>query len=298
MVTSLKHFIEGTAFELYILEAVRPAIDQQKATTIDLRGLRPVVDVKIGSMISLSDNDVSAYKESLSPLLFGAAWKVLDLLLELSFCSAGLQPKGGEFTIAKKLRLATSKDLEPNTFITCQRVWAALLQLYAATVEHRHCLIHRVATVDPTDGSFGGVDRTNNPLKILTRDEQNAFARVSALIGRSAVEGSLNSRNEDHLKYQLDQLSHHSGAESFNASAVHVPIDVLFELASARGELLLDPTEALNRARSTFPTATHFDLVIDVPDGTNRRLLARAEDCPEGPLIVDLNNLPGWLQFR
>jgi hypothetical protein len=42
MLSTLQDFEEGTAFELYVLERVRPAIEQHGGASIDLRGSKTV----------------------------------------------------------------------------------------------------------------------------------------------------------------------------------------------------------------------------------------------------------------
>ena len=45
MISTQQDFEEGTAFELYVLETVRPAIEQHGGASIDLRGSKTVAEV-------------------------------------------------------------------------------------------------------------------------------------------------------------------------------------------------------------------------------------------------------------
>ena len=94
MITTPQEFEDSTAFELYVLEKVRPAIAQHGGESIDLRDeARTVVSVSICESICASA--VEDLKDELAPLLFGAAWKAFDLLLEfaLNKGAPGLGPR-------------------------------------------------------------------------------------------------------------------------------------------------------------------------------------------------------------
>lgn len=84
----------------------------------------------------------------LRPLAFGAAWKVLDLLVELALTQAGVAAAGGSVTITEKVKRArTAVGLCPPLSSDAP-VWATLTAVYAATEEVRHSLVHRQAEVD------------------------------------------------------------------------------------------------------------------------------------------------------
>ncbi len=298
MITTLQEFEESTAFELYVLETVRPAIEQHDGACIDLRGGKTVAEVSVIFNDSLYAEAVDSLKDKLAPLLFGAAWKVLDLLLEFALTSATLAPARHDWSIAEKQQHAQSASGDKGVLGCSQQVWTAVLSVYAATVEHRHCLIHRTAKVDATSGTLEGVDRGNQPLKPLTRDEQVALAKASGLIARRVVAGGLDRRAEDHLKYYLDLLGAHSGLPRFGISGINAPVDILLTLMNDGGRLILDMSGVVERAREVFQTVAHFNLLIDVPDGSGRRLFAQAEACPPGQTTINLNALPAWLELR
>lgn len=152
--------------------------------------------------------------------------------------------------------------------------------------------------MDATSGALGGVDKENHRLRPITRDEQIAFAKVASLAGRAAGSGGIDRRSEDHLKYHLDQLANLSSMPAFGVGGASAPIDILLSLISENGAFVLDMTGVLEKARKTFTTVAHFDLLIDVPDGSGRSLFAKAEDCPPGKSTIDLQTLPQWLEFR
>jgi hypothetical protein len=211
---------------------------------------------------------------------------------------AGLSPARRDWAIAEKQQHALSASGDLSVLGCSNAVWAAILRVYAGTVEHRHCLVHRTAKVDATSGTLEGVDRNNQPLKPLTREEQAALAKASGLIARSVVAGGMDRRSEDHLKYYLDLLRNHSGSSAFGVGGVNAPVDIKLALAQEDGCFVLDMNGVLERARKTFQTVAHFNLLMDVPDGSGRHLFAQAESCPPGKSTIDLNALPPWLEYR
>lgn len=298
MISTPQEFEEGTAFELYVLETMRPAIEQHGHTNIDLRASKTNVAVGITLTENLSAGAVDQLKDTLAPLLFGAAWKVLDLLLEFALNRAGLRSAHRDWSIADKQQHALEARGDPRVLGCSHPVWATLLQVYARTVEHRHCLVHRTAKVNSTSGVLEGVDRNNQPLKPLTRDEQVALAQVSGLVARGVVGGGIPRRSEDHLKHYLNRLGVHTGLPAFEVGGVSAPVEIKLALVQEDGQFFLDMSAILERVHKTFPTVAHFDLTIDVPDGSGRHLFAQAEACPSGKSLVDLDALPSWLEYR
>lgn len=298
MIVNHQDFEEGTAFELYVLETVRPAIERHGGASIDLRGSATVAAVNVSFSDSISGEALDGLKDQLSPLLFGAAWKVLDLLLEFALNTAGLTSARHDWSIAEKQRHASSGKGDRAVLGCSKEVWQALLSGYANTVEHRHCLVHRTAKVDPATGTLDGVDRNQNPLCSLTRDQQVALAKAAALAARCVLRGGIDKRSEDHLKYQLDQLTLHTGVPAFGVGGAGAPVDILLALSPENGDYFLDMTGALERARRTFATVAHFNILVEVPDGSGRKLFGYAENCPQGRSTIDLAALPPWLAYR
>ena len=300
MIYTKLNFEEATAFELYVLEKFCPVIDKSSTTSIDLR-VRPgnnPTRVSSYSFISLSDTYLVELRKDIAPLLFGAAWKIMDLALEFSLNFNGQRPTGKTWRIDEKQEIAKSKQGDPSILGCSHDTWSALLGVYANTVEHRHCLTHRTAEVDATSGNLHGRYKDGGPLTPLTLEEQLALARVAILVARGIARGKIASRSEEHIKHYLDKLRTHSLAPLFGSGSVSAPIIIQLALSQENGQFALDMTGVIDRARARFQHTTHFDLVIDIPDGSGRRLFAEAENCPTGKQPVDLNALPSWLEYR
>ena len=297
MIATLSDFQDATAFELYTLETVRPVIEPHDGGSIDLRDPTKVV-VGATGFASVSGAAVNRLKDSLSPLLFGAAWKVIDLMLEFTLNKASLTPNGRNWSIAEKESHARSGAGDRSVLGCTQIVWNALLNSYAGTVEHRHCLVHRSAKVDLSTGTLEGKDQKGRALQPLTREQQVSLAKVAGIAARAVAQRGLRSRSEDHLKYYLDQLRAHSAAPAFGVPGASAPVEVFLALTKDNGSYALDMTNVIDRVSQRVPSAPHFDLRVDVPDGSGRQLFAHAEDAPTGKTVLNLEALPTWIQFR
>ncbi|WP_156919349.1 hypothetical protein [Azovibrio restrictus] len=296
MITTPQEFEDSTAFELYVLEKVRPPLEQHGVDSIDLRDEEKTA-VSSSICVSVCASAVEQLKDELTPLLFGAAWKVIDLLLEFALNNRGLSPKSQDWKITEKQNHARNGAGNRCVLGCSPPVWDALLQVYAATVEHRHCLVHRTASIDAA-GTLNGVDRNQQPLTPLSRKEQIAFAKAANLVARAVIAGGITLRSEDHLKFQLDQLTNHSRVIAFGVGEPNAPVEILLSLTNENGQIVLDMSGILERAKKTMPMVHHFDVLMDVPDGSGRRLFAYAENCPEGRSVIDLAALLPWLEYR
>lgn len=297
MISTQQDFEEATAFELYVLERLLPAIEQHKGACIDLRDSKtiPALGISIGS--DLSGAGVEQLKDELAPLLFGAGWKVLDLLVEFALKRAGVIPKKHYWMIEEKQK-HVENGLGDRSILECsQEVWEALLRVYAATVEHRHCLVHRTIKVDVGTGTMEGIDKTQKPLRPLTRNHQAALAKVATLAARGVLEGGIDQRDEDYLKYQLDQLIEHTGLTAFGVGGTSAPATIKLKLDKEDGVFFLDMSGVMETARKTFGSVARFNVLVDVPDGSGRKLSGRAEDCPPGRTNIDLAAPPPWLRY-
>lgn len=303
MISTLQDFEDGTTFELFVLEKICPAIEKRSNEVLDLRSEDEVH--KHSSVVDCADEAVNGLKATLTPLLFGAAWKVLDLLLEYAFDRAGIKPrqhpKPGRpptWKIDEKQKYAQEARGDISVLGCSPGVWTALLLTYAGTVEHRHCLVHRTAKVSEESGVLEGVDRNDLPLKPLTREEQVALAKISGLVARGVLSGRIEQRSEENLKYYLNVLGAHSGFSQFAVGKVSPPIEIKLLLTQEDGIYFFNLSGVLERVRKIFPTANCFNLNIDVPDGSGRHLFALAENCPSGKWAIDLDALPPWLELR
>jgi hypothetical protein len=109
MISTPQDFEDSIAFELYVLEKLHPAIEQHEGASIDLRDSKTGAALSVSVTEGLSDAAVDGVMNQLAPLMFGAGWKVLDLLLELALHRANLSPAYQDWSITEKQQHALKR---------------------------------------------------------------------------------------------------------------------------------------------------------------------------------------------
>ncbi|QEY57778.1 hypothetical protein FXF61_00640 [Pseudomonas sp. C27(2019)] len=300
MITTVREFQDAVAFETYVLDKMLPVISGCENDSIDLRGSATAATVQITLTDNLSASAVESIKSDLAPLLFGSAWKVLDLAVELILNVGALtadRRSGYEWSISAKQIHAAQGAGGFHVLTSDRQVWVAIGAVYANTVEHRHCLVHRTAVIDSNTGALGGSDRSGNTLTSLSLDQLNAIARIASLVAEGIVDGGIAPRNRDHLCYFLDQVAPHTNQTPFGIRGQGAPVVIHTDLKNNGESLVVDVQVAAERAARVFQDVLHFNVVFDIPDGSGRKLKANLEEIPSGQILVDLDALPDWLSF-
>lgn len=230
---------------------------------------------------------------SIRPLLIGAAWKTLDLLLETALGLSGvLSGSSQRTTIARKQSLARQHAARPAAIDS--PTWAALCEVYAATVDLRHSLVHRRAHVNASDELIG-VDEHGNPLAPVTPQEQEAFARAAQLAAELVTSTPPDSRTHADLERQLITLSRHHAVNLATVTLADVP---------PRWTVIVDPHPQVAGAyqldlkllRSRVGGVTNVDVIVQFRDRPGQELAGRLEIAPvDDAVLIDPNRPPAWL---
>jgi hypothetical protein len=295
MISTLVELEESTAFERWALEGLVPL--QTTRPHISVRDIdKNVVGVGVESaVVTVHAGGVREVHVDLRPLAFGAAWKVLDLLLEYSFSSAGISAGSGNMTIRTKVGHARQSAGRCPPLSNDPALWRVLTALYAETEEIRHSLVHRTAEVDQSTGRLTGRDRAGQPLAPITAEQQEAFCRAVQRAAQDALTQNLTARERADLAWNLDQLSllHHSGLLGGQEMGP-APLGVAATKMS-QGRLLVDVPFLLGELRKNFAGRTAYDATFALQDG--RHVLVELEQAPSKEVAVDLADLPSWMQF-
>jgi|LakMenEpi03Aug12_release.lakeMendotaPanAssembly.Ray.scaffolds.fasta_scaffold201075_1 hypothetical protein len=296
MITSIQEFEEAVLFELLALETFIGSGESTTSSTLDLTD--PDGIVRHHCILSLNDTQhaVDEFKNKILPLAFGAGWKVLDLMIELILNQSGYRASVNGFTYAEKQRQAQNTNISSSILGCDSATWQSILGIYANTLEHRHCLVHRTANIDENSGEFNGFEKSNNiPLIPLTRIQQFAFAKSAAQVARGIIGGGILSRNEADLKYYLNQLTTHSGAQELPDAALDSSANLVIDFENDGDGYFLNMSFTLMRARTVLPDTTYFDVMIRNPNDCKRHYFGRAEKMPTQKTYVDLSSIPDWL---
>jgi hypothetical protein len=168
MPTTITELVDGTAFERLVLDRAFPLMPPagRAASVVDL-GTSSSISVAVTPQpavasvsVSLSDSSGSPAGQlsvdTVRPLIFGAAWKVLDQIAELALEQTGVSHgRGSDYTIKLKTQTAAVggvRALPPLDRYTA--VWGRIMLPFAATAEIRNSLAHRQLAVDPSSGAY------------------------------------------------------------------------------------------------------------------------------------------------
>jgi hypothetical protein len=283
--TSAREFEDDTAFERLVLDRAVPLVlPDAGSTVIDLRGevlsvnatVRPkTVHVMVGDTLG------GASLTEVRPLLFGAAWKVLDLLVEYAMITAGRSPDAGRdrYSISGKVG-------------ACR---AGLPALPEFAEQLRNTLVHRQAHVD-ANGSLTPTESGKPIGRPLTADEQETFCRAVQRAAQAVLSGRLDMRSANDLAFCLDALAAHHGAGTLGGvDAPRRTFIVQVTPEETESEAIVDIDAVRVAAQQAVSDVPYFDLEIHLAD--SRILTGRLEDADSSPAHIDKLNPPSWLSW-
>jgi hypothetical protein len=294
VISSLVEFEEATAFERWALAALVPLPTTRPHTAVkDLQA--NAVRVAVGTtVVRVYAGGVTEVHVDLRPLAFGAAWKVLDLLLELALSQAGVG-SFGRVAIRTKVGHASKGSGVCGPLTQDARVWATLTGAYSATEQIRHSLVHRRAQVDQATGELEGQDEHGQALTPINADHQEAFCRAVQRAAHAALNQSISQRERADLAWNLDQLEQLHGRPLLGGRQMQPPPLGLARTSMKDDRALVNASALLDELRRNFPDRTAYDATFALPDG--RHLLVELEQAPPTEVSVDLNEPPPWAQF-
>jgi hypothetical protein len=313
MPTNVQDFDDDSAYERYVLARLTPLVKKPPGGIEVGLGDDGSISANVQAVAATTATPAGAPGDQfkfrdIAPLVFGAAWKVLDLLVELRLEQLHVSKNAqGRYSIEMKVGEADNGTVSaPAPFDNPQgtlcTLWEQVLKCYAVTKELRHSLVHRQLKVDPSTGAISG---TPGPTGVsprpltppLTPAELDAFCRVSEGVAEAVISGALSRRRADQLKWLLDQLGSHHQQPPFGIPSTDglIPVFVVERTPVVKYELTLDFAAIRQRARTLYPSASYYDLQIRIPDG--RILVAGLEDTPDDE-VISLDALPDWLTWK
>lgn len=233
MPANLREFAEDTAFERYILDHATPLLPTSGSTSvidlgdagstsISVTPQTATATVSVGATDSTGSAGDQLNIDHIRPLLFGAAWKVLDLLVELELERASApHDQKGKYSIGFKAGKARDGCVRPVLpFDGWPDLWLRVLGTYASTKELRHSLVHRQLRVDQSTGAIseGPQQQGGRAPQALTRDEQSAICQVAVGVAEVVIHRELTTRRADQIRWLVYQLTAHHGQSLFGAS--------------------------------------------------------------------------------
>lgn len=298
--TTIDGFIKATEFERLALDRYLPLIGEEPGDTWDFRQAMAgsgsiCLQVHFATEVSRRDD---ALRAALLPLVFGAAWKVLDLLLELAFSREGhKQDLKRGWSIQRKCCLAKQGAGDNSLLGTQALTWQAIAQLYAATAEHRHCLVHRTASFSVSPIQLTGTSQ-GGALVPLNEQELYAFIHLAQLVAGGVISGGMSQRSVDHLHLCLRKLERHSGAKIEEGAPLQPPLNARIALELKAHGLWLADFAYLHEQLARRAPNRHVDVRIEIPGESGYELFGHLENIPPQAVTIDLRKLPDYLKRR
>lgn len=296
MITNVSDFKYATEFECLLLDRILPKVSSD--TMIDLRNPQQQ-KITLSFSESFCENARAGLTAEMLPLLFGAAWKILDLLVELALIRKC--PNQVRWTIDDKVRKALNGDWAFLT--TDQSLLNALCIAYKKTVEHRHCLVHRTAVY--SNGELTGRDKLGNFLTPLKQGELYAFVRLAQLVVDAVISVSSNQtgaldnqpRFLDRVRFELDCLKSHTNIQVSSGKREGSTVIVRIALTA------IPPSQYevdFNCVREQVKSASsdYYDLWIEIPSQPGRILFGYLEETPCEKVQINLTDIPPYLKWK
>lgn len=291
-VMTLSDFETSTEFERLVLSrAVRLlGTDSTAASIVEFPTGDPtqslIASVSAHAGGSFQKGRQAAFDELL-PLLFAAAWKILDLLVEHALANDAKAPRGNKWTIEAKRDHCRSRA--GKVAVLSPVVRDALWDLYVATEEARHSLIHRTALVD-AGGSLTPHDKDGVALAPIAPLQLWAACRAVRRAADAVITAAISQRNAEDIVANVAA----SGFVTLNGvsspATTPGPVLVLMPLP-ASGVVNIEGVRT--RALATAPGARWVDLRLRTDLGEFEGAL---DDIADQTLAINPAAPPAWLR--
>jgi hypothetical protein len=255
---------------------------------------QPTID-QTGTGISIGTGEASirAALEPLRPLLFGAAFKAQDLIVEWTLRANGHASKGTHWPFKDKISLLRTVRTLPPEVQSLSAIWISFVETYARLSDARNVLVHRKGV---RVHSNGDIELATAPTPtLLTHAMQGAFARVVALLGHSfGGTRPLNKTAVLRVESALAELAPVHGVtglqqQSPRPSVLTINIPTALIRSSTPLECVVDFDEVLETWRRLESLYTQFVVLGEIrlqPEGTQRTWLFDPELLPSGSRVV------------
>lgn len=295
MVATYHDLLEQCSFESAALAVGFPLVDHTSSRRrINLRSSEGIM-VEWSSMVEYCGEERKALINKLRPLFFGAAWRVLDLVIEHSLRKR--QPTRKYWQIEEKETKAREAAGDYHPLSGDAAIWKRITMTYAATVQARHCLVHRAFAVTPQGDLTGLKDKNRLLVPDVTAGEQEAFCRLAQVVLWAGGRSGLEARDAENLRWLLDQLTAHHRMPALGGTKKS-PVEVVAVNASQSGGIwAVDLRYVKEQVSKIMPTGTYVDIEIHFPGVGIPPLTGRLEDAPdERHCFLDPKAPPAWAQ--
>lgn len=232
--------------------------------------------------------------------MFGAAWKILDLVVEDSLGPLPPRPNGRprywriEDKAAEVLAFSGAiKGRKP--FTRRNPEWMAAMRMYANTKGLRHAVTHRDAGRDANGNlDIEVTDNQGNTQRyVMSLDEQFAFCRATRRLIDAVLTQQLDARNRDDLAFHLARVRRYSQA-AFDGRDLRAVREIIVNPPEVTPRVVRVAVPAAKAAMMGQPAPHIADLVAFAP-GLSAPLVGALEKMPAVVREFPIGNPQPWL---
>ena len=297
----LAQFEEDTAYERFVLDTIATAGQPPHPTPPprdDLRGSG--LSMSRSTSDWLAADSVAHAIGGFRPLGFGAAYKVVEMLVELAMRMNREPCPRGRWTFAEKQRYVKTGRPErlPVPLQVPRSYWPRLTALYDRFLEPRHALVHRRATVQP-DGALAAKDPSGMALPTVSKDEQSAFVQLTRELAAAVIGSDAGRRRRNRIAWNLDLLQRHHGQRKLGARTPREAVrEVVVNLDPVgAGRWKLDGSLVHAHLRGQHEAPFDADLIAYATEASEvAEYRAICDEIPEDQVEFDEAAPPQWLQ--
>jgi len=298
MTYSAAQFEQDIAFERHVLDEIAPAIMPSYGVQVidyvdgELQMDANAVVPAVRAGVSFGGKPVNV---DISPMIFGIAWKVIDVLLDSIL---GKHANGDPLSIKAKRNAAKNGKgpKAPEPFAKDPDIWMRFMRLYANTMDLRHSIMHRGFGVLRNGNLEATPDRGQvTPPTVMTPEELKYFFRAVQGFYEALIKEELSARKRSNLCALLDGVESHHKLGLLGGGEVTRDVLVLAraqELPSGKFEF--DARPVMKEVRNRFPSGA-VNLLLFMPDGV--ALTGELEDAPtDRPAPIRADHPEKWLR--
>ncbi|MGE0822685.1 MAG: hypothetical protein AB7G75_06165 [Candidatus Binatia bacterium] len=273
-------FKDNIAYERLVLTTlieVETAYHGQRGAIIDLRSFPRKITLIGGA--SVRDQVIKEVVPRLRPLIFVAAYKILDLFVEFVLKLKGQTPPQEGWSFEKKKNLLANRSYQlPSILSPTDEIWDRMVALYTNLSEARHCVVHRRSNQN-SDGTLFIQDRSGNALLPLTAQEQEKFAEATYVLSESVTRQEISNRQRNAILNALDYLdAHHRYPKTGMTVPGEIPQIIANLTPLSAGRWQLDIESIRNYLAETQPWAKIADIALHRPGEPVAAFSTRLED--------------------
>lgn len=300
-----KDFADDTAYERLVLATIVEPHKPPPGTVFAINDIRDNAPKHLARGIheSLSADAVESVAAQFRPLAFGATYKILDFVVEMTMRLNGVPlPSSGRWTFAEKMAFSQNVPARlPTPLDTAATVyWPRIAQLYTGFEQHRHAVVHRRIHLE-SNSELGGFDRGGAALSSITVAEQDAFSHYAANLSEALIEASASQRQLNTMAWYLDALDSHHGCGVLGAvKPAFIVVKVVDNLTpSSSGRWHLNGARLHVHLREQNLRPIDADAEFHAAEGNHDLMYeAHLDEVPDAAVEVDLAALPSWLRPR